>query len=271
MCGIAGFSIAEEATFDPVPLARHLLTAIETRGRHAAGAGWTDGEGVWWDKAAMTGSQYATRRLSMSPLTTTAVLHTRFATSGSPKDNRNNHPHVLPGIVGVHNGVLRNWRRLFGDLGVEPESQCDSEAIFALLAYSGLTPTEALSFVEGDASVAWIDTDTPDRLHLARLEGRPLAVASTPRGSLVFASTKQLLVGAMQRASVQIKRVWDVPEWTHLVVDKGSIIDVERFQPELVEAEDLLGWSDDDRWDDAVWNDRDPRDYVPAALRLGVK
>lgn len=253
MCGIAGLSKTDtDRTLDTVNLSRCLLRAIEARGRHAAGAAWTEEGDVWWDKAPVPGSAYA-KRLPMGPLATTAILHTRFATKGDPKDNGNNHPFSLPGITGIHNGCLTNDAVIFNMLGVERTApgKTDSEAIFALLAHRhpSLSRADALGLVEGDAAVAWIETSDPDRLHLARLVGRPLAIGETVRGSLVFASTETLLRLACATAGVRLNEVWDVPTMTYVTAVNGCISTVEEIVPAF--AEPIT----------------DPRDHVPSVLR----
>jgi glucosamine 6-phosphate synthetase-like amidotransferase/phosphosugar isomerase protein len=237
MCGIAGMSLSprDQGQVNVPRLASAMLRAIEARGRHATGVAYNDNEGsVWYDKAPMPGSRYAATRLSVSPLSTNVVLHTRYATGGwaaRPEVNENNHPFALPGVTGIHNGVLRNPEALFSLAGVRPSTGTDSEALFAALAYRSSTRADVLRRVDGDASVAWIETDYPDRLYLARLEGRPLAVARTPRGSTLFASTVGLLVKAAREAGVRLGKVYDVPEWTYLVIDSGRFRRVDRLQP----------------------------------------
>lgn len=229
MCGIAGSSINPCDEIDVVRLSRNLLRAIEVRGRHAAGAAWGDAEGVWYDKAALRGSVYA-KRMPLSPLASTVALHTRWATQGSPSKNENNHPFALPGITGVHNGIILNDADIFDMLDVPRTCETDSEAIFALLAYGNMPVIEALPLLDGDAALAWIETDTPDVLHLAVTEGRPLAIGETEHGSLVFASTMQLLTNACKASAVDLTDAWDVPEWTYLQACEGHIVSLERME-----------------------------------------
>ena len=234
MCGIAGFSIARrDTTTNPTTLMRALFRAIETRGAHASGAAWAEGDQVWFDKAPIPGATYGPM-LSLPRDVNTAILHTRFATQGNPEDNRNNHPFPLPNITGVHNGVVDNDREVFDLLGVERTCQTDSEAIFALLAHGGFDhPTEALELVEGSAAVAWLRSDAAEDLHLARLGGRPLALSQTAEGTLVFASTPELLARACREAKVRTVRKLDysAPEGTYLRVHRGIIHDVVQFTP----------------------------------------
>lgn len=232
MCGLAGFSLATKTKVDAHRLTANLALGIERRGPHATGIAWPEDGTVWYDKAPITARRYV-RNMPITPTAKTAIIHTRYATGGDPKVNVNNHPHSLPGITGIHNGVLRPGfdREVYDMLGVTPDSQCDSEAIFALLAYSGLDRLDALSLVEGDATVAWLETDAPDVLHLARLSGRPLTAAQTVTGSFLFSSTDATMRDGIRATPARIVWQEEVPEFTYMRVRAGVITDVERFRP----------------------------------------
>lgn len=65
---------------------------------------------------------------------TRALLgHTRAATTGTPSNNRNNHPHICGRVIGIHNGMIRNWRELIKEFELPMQGKCDSEVIFALI------------------------------------------------------------------------------------------------------------------------------------------
>src|SRR6188508_1732886 len=54
--------------------------------------------------------------------------HTRAPTgSAPPSNNLNNHPHRVGNIIGVHNGHISNFRKLWKDelAGAKPSSECD--------------------------------------------------------------------------------------------------------------------------------------------------
>lgn len=235
MCGIAGFNLSPAERLDSLKLARALVAEIESRGYDATGAAWVEDDGVFYDKAPERATIYA-RHMPLHPLTTNAILHTRWATQGDPAVNANNHPFALPGIIGVHNGVIYNDADVFevlGSLNPKVKRTCatDSEAIFALLAYSGLKPTDALTLLDGDAAIAWLDTDEPDVLHLATTEGRPLWVGDTEHGSLVFASTEWALRQACRRADVKLFATYKVPSWTYMTYRNGAMVSMVRFEP----------------------------------------
>jgi hypothetical protein len=135
--------------------------------------------------------------------TNTMLIHTRAATTGDPSDNDNNHPIVVsprdqaPGLVGIHNGMLWNDTQLWRthrDLADERVGEVDSQLIFQIMSRQG---REALSQIEGDASIAWLDMARPDELNVARMGGRPLFGVTTEGGSFFFASTAEALTEAL--------------------------------------------------------------------------
>lgn len=232
MCGIAGFSLAPRTRVDALDIARSLTLAIERRGPHATGAAWSEDDHVWFHKQPVTARRYV-RNMPVAPTARTAILHTRFATGGveaDPSDNENNHPFSLPGVTGIHNGVVRNHEAIFEMLDADPISGTDSEAIFALLAdHDWEHPTDALALVDGDAAVAWLEPDRPDTLHLARLEGRPLHIAQTVTGATFFSSTAATLDAGLRGTRAKVTWRQDVPEWTYLRVHAGRIDEATRF------------------------------------------
>lgn len=241
MCGIAGFSLNPKERLDARALATALLTEIKVRGRDATGAAWTDRDAkkVRVSKAPVPADAFtATRLMRMDPGTLTAVLHTRYATKGSPKNNGNNHPIMCKPIVGVHNGMIRNDDDLFTVIQRERQAQVDSEAAFALLAESEDDPVYTLGDLEGTVALAWLDTRNADRLHLARVEGSPLAVAQTKKGSLVFASTPGLLRAALNRVSLTSTWMDSVDEYTYLNAQFGRL---NEYLPVFAPADTLTG------------------------------
>lgn len=232
MCGIAGFSLTTtNRRTNPQALATALLHAIEDRGPHATGAAWTEAGSVWWDKSPLRATLF-TPMLALAPDTRTAILHTRYATHGNPEDNRNNHPHAVPGITGVHNGVLTNHLDLMDLVDYTPTSETDSEAIFAVLADPSFGhPTEALELVEGSAAVAWLPSKGGDNLHLARLRGRPLAVGTLVDGGIVFASTSEALRRACSAAKASVGQVATLGEGSYARFRFGVPREVRPFNP----------------------------------------
>lgn len=277
MCGIAGFSLSRrDASIDHSLLTSSLLHGIESRGRHATGVAWTTAD---WSKGrlhkdAVTASVYTKMYPRIvSQEAATAVLHTRYATQGSPDDNRNNHPIYTGDVVGVHNGTLTNDDELFDIMAGEKIrlGQVDSEAAFAWIDVNyGENPTTYLPDIHGRAALAWLDRrDGGDVLHLSRVNTSPLAVGQTARGSMIFASTMLILVRAARNAGVKLEWMYDVPEGTYLRVRGGRILDHEQFptqEPIYASGMAFSDQQDSDWWegDQLVWDGDEIVGTLPA-------
>jgi glucosamine 6-phosphate synthetase-like amidotransferase/phosphosugar isomerase protein len=213
---------------------------------------------LYYAKEALPADDFIKRNISFIPKhTRTALLHTRYATKGSPENPDNNHPIIVPSIIGVHNGHISNDDEVFAELGVERIAEVDSEAIFQLLANS-MDPVEVLPTLEGRAAIAWYELNDPSTMHLARLSGSPLWVGHTPNGSLVFASTRGLLTTAAANAKVHLQTIWEVPEFMYLKVVKGQIVERRPIQDpnEIFEDEE-----ESEIWEYAQPAYKDPRNF----------
>jgi len=231
MCGIAGFSISDKdhRVIGTRKLSKMLLREIQARGTDATGAVWSengeDGVELYYAKDGVDADTFIKLNIDLIPqFTRTALLHTRYATQGSPDDNSNNHPILVPSIIGIHNGHIANDDAIIEGLGVERIGEVDSEAIFQLIANSK-EPLKALLKLRGRAAIAWYEVDDPSTLHLARLTGSPMWVGHTHNGSLVFASTRDLLVEATLEAGVKLQTIWEVPEMLYMKIVKGKIVE----------------------------------------------
>ena len=201
MCSIAGVSFSPTSTIDRRKLTAALLSAGQVRGRDASGYAWVDGEEDGVYKKDLPGSQLSTSRLPQSA--GAIIIHTRAATTGSPKDNRNNHPIESPSgnIRLVHNGIIWNHqdvRRVLTSGASLPE--VDTAVLPAVIEELGLDGTDLL---EGYAAAAWFDRETGGVIHLARFEDGPVAVAELEDGSIVFASTADILASALERMNLR--------------------------------------------------------------------
>jgi predicted glutamine amidotransferase len=220
MCGIAGFSLANNSKINARKLSRELFRQIESRGSQASGFAWQKGtkeSGIY--KKDVAGSQIRLKGLPKNA--DSVILHTRLATHGTIRDMANNHPVISPNkeIALVHNGVIYNHnivrKHVTGEL---PE--VDTSVIPAALEQQGL---QGLEMIEGDAAIAWLDQGTRGVLHLARLEHSPMAIAHVKDGSLVFASTEALLEKALQKAKIEIDWIMTIQEHTKISVVKGVV------------------------------------------------
>jgi glucosamine 6-phosphate synthetase-like amidotransferase/phosphosugar isomerase protein len=229
MCGICGASLAARDAAEVQSLARDLLLGIEERGRHATGLAWESDGDVWIDKAAISATTFTARMPNMG--TTRAFLgHTRWASQGSPSNPLNNHPIDADGVVGIHNGVLSNDDDIFGLLGPNlRRGEVDSEAIFALLRHGELPVEEALPLLHGSAAIAWLDTVSPNVVHLARVSSSPVTVGITRAGSVLFSSTISCLK-RVQRLVGDFESIYALEEGTYLALYEGEIVDIRTFE-----------------------------------------
>jgi len=235
MCGIAGFCIHKDEKVNAKKLSLALLAEIEARGEDATGAAWvqtnkeTKKASIVVSKAPVAARDFDQYLADMPTGVKRAVLHTRWATQGSPGNNLNNHPIVSGRVVGVHNGHLSNDRQVFDYFRADRRGEVDSEAAFALLDRTVYRPTEVLQSLKGRAALAWLDARDKRDLHLARVDGSPLAVGATHAGSLVFASTMPLLVSAMERVNISLSWVEDIEPMTYMRVRNGEIVELENI------------------------------------------
>lgn len=134
--------------------------------------------------------------------TVSLVGHTRMATQGLSEDNRNNHPFLCGNILGVHNGVITNWRKVAKTFDLKLKGNCDSEVIFALIQQfmekRQANLQEAISAtsrqLDGGMACAVMDITNLESLTLFR-RGRPLRLrfnSSSPE-TILFSSEDKIL------------------------------------------------------------------------------
>lgn len=126
------------------------------------------------------------------------LLHTRAATQGSPRLNKNNHPLCSGKSAVIHNGVLHNDDVLFRELKLERTADTDSDIIRAIIDKEGLTAAamDTLHRLGGSAAGAALHPNYPQRMILFR-SGSPMQLASN-EDFFVFASEKNTIHRAMR-------------------------------------------------------------------------
>jgi glucosamine 6-phosphate synthetase-like amidotransferase/phosphosugar isomerase protein len=247
MCGICAISRAPKTSIpNGREFAVNAVRAIESRGKHATGFGWAEGDdpNVWYDKRQGPATKVAHHLQLPKKGIHTLMGHTRHFTLGSPSVYENNHPVVSGSIVAVHNGRVSNHNDLVRLSGVERIGLVDSFAIPALLSadLSADHPTELLELVEGCAAIAWMDANDAGVLHLARLSERPMFVGWTKRDDLVMSSTKSTLELTGRLNKVHIRKITEIKEGTYLRVEAGAITERRKFKvnrPAIVTPEDV--------------------------------
>lgn len=152
-----------------------------------------DGEDVIWEKfEGRSDNAKVVKTIEIPDNIHWLVLHVRFATTGSPEFPENNHPIRHGSIVGVHNGVVKNYKDVLKDTGrwtdeEGTESEVDSEAIFAAIEkYGHRAGLRKLNF-DGVAVYCSLERSTWT-LHFGRSKNRPMVFTSTTNGAKLFAS-----------------------------------------------------------------------------------
>lgn len=180
MCGIVGYSGAQEAT----PIILDGLKKLEYRGYDSAGICTLEN-----GRAAIRRSQgklvNLEKRLREEPLSgVIGIGHTRWATHGRPSET-NAHPHKGGPFVVVHNGIIENYLALKDMLtgtGHTFKSETDTEVISHLLEESYKTAADfeqavriTLAQLRGAYAVCILCEHEPGTLIAAKL-GSPMVV-----------------------------------------------------------------------------------------------
>jgi len=180
MCGIVGI-LGNKPVADSIVEA---LRRLEYRGYDSSGVATLVNGGIERRRAVGKLKNLADL-LVREPLSgTSGIGHTRWATHGGVTET-NAHPHIVDGVVVVHNGIIENFRALKDELaaeGVVFTTQTDTEVVAQLLASAlkhGLAPREAvrqvLARLEGAFALAILFKGEDDLMIGAR-NGPPLAV-----------------------------------------------------------------------------------------------
>jgi glucosamine 6-phosphate synthetase-like amidotransferase/phosphosugar isomerase protein len=188
MCGIMGFVKTGETNQKTGEVITKVLRQLQSRGTHATGVSFfkrEKGNGIsLYAKAPMDAEEFTRTDTYLDLLGgdySMMLGHTRFATSGSPQINDNNHPHVSDDgrYALVHNGIIS---RVTGDLKKRCRTECDSEALLRLIERDGIEDgfSRMCRVKTMDYAVMITDGQT-DRMYLTRNEARPLCFSESDR------------------------------------------------------------------------------------------
>jgi hypothetical protein len=207
MCGIVGIVSAYSSGlgYDEGKAFTDMLFVDTLRGFDSTGVFGVSNKGnVGILKAALSGPDFIQTTEYTSFMTDAVsrgkmlVGHNRSATRGSVSD-KNAHPFwVDDKIVLVQNGT---WN---GDHSHVKNTEVDSEAIAHLLSDNEDIET-ALQQVDAAYALVWYNVETKT-LHGIRNTQRPLAIAYTTAGSIMFASEISTILFAASRQSIKLQK-----------------------------------------------------------------
>lgn len=166
--------------------------------------------------------------------TVSLVGHTRQATQGAPEDNRNNHPFKCGTVLGVHNGIIHNWREVRNKFNLNLKGSCDSEVIFSLIDLfmreDQMPVTKAITemskHVKGSMACAVANTSRTKELILFR-RSAPISLSlldSVSSPTLLFASEQRFIensVGEEKNSTLKINQLKNIemPNNTGVVIN----------------------------------------------------
>lgn len=195
MCGLAG--VIGDLSQGHKDAFRDLLDVAQVRGRHSTGVIAVTQQNAYRyaKEVGPPAFLYDTRRYgeATNGLLSALIGHCRHKTVGDIS-RATAHPFDFPekGIIGVHNGTLRNYYRL-------PEhhhSKVDSEILFEHLANNGAEAT--FSNLEGAFACVWWDNNT-NTINFIRNKERPLWFAWSKDLKAMFWASELWMLHAAER------------------------------------------------------------------------
>lgn len=235
MCGIAGASFDPDFRIDAAikDIAAHMLMDIEHRGTHATGIAWyRPDQKVRFRKDPIRARKFVKSILPNLDVGPTFIAHTRFATQGSPRERRNNHPFLCHRIVGIHNGVIHNDEALTARFKLRRTSETDSEVIFRLLERFGPESHSTLEEIGGSFAIAYLVADE-GALYIARGSGsmETLYFITSPDGFL-FCSCQDTVWVLAELLGMRSPQIWEAKPGYWAKVVKGQLREERSFTPQ---------------------------------------
>ncbi len=236
MCGIFGYARLKEhevMSREDVSYAVQILTLEnEVRGRDSTGLAVINKDGrphvirKVKDAEAFLETNFVKGWLSqmINRETRQVFGHTRFATTG--KVNLNNaQPFIFGDILGTHNGVINNYKKLFKKNKLKPRTTCDSEVIFALLskAYTLKDKAKMLDKLRGYYSIAFHDLRTPEKIYFAR-GNNVLSLYKSIDNQFIFWSSQDYPIGdIVDLLNIEVEEIKLSDGELIAIDDKGNI------------------------------------------------
>lgn len=223
ICGIAGYIVTQPERVHGnalQSLAKNLMLGIEERGKDAAGYAYVSKKDKYVHLAKLPvkasdflGLEDNLLSRPVKNMPRAMILHTRFATQGSPKNNQNNHPvySKQSGLCLVHNGWLANDEHLVEHFALAKDAEVDTETYLRLIEKFYLESGDNQVGVErgiqqatheswGSLACAMVQAGRFGVLWLWRETG-PVVLAQVDWG-WIFASTATAIMNAVYKSNV---------------------------------------------------------------------
>lgn len=213
MCGLVGAmgptTLKHENAF------KTLLILDSVRGIDSTGVAVVDGAGnvklaktvgnpfELFDRVSFTDA--------MRGLNKVFIGHNRYATQGKV-NKANAHPFEFDGLVGAHNGTLKN-KHILKD---HNSFAVDSENLYYHIDEEGLK--SAIDNLSGAWALTWYNKDN-DTMNFLRNEERPLFLTKTVDDVVFWASEKWMLEVALARHDIKHSEIESLPVNMHHVFD----------------------------------------------------
>lgn len=210
MCGLVG--LAGKLEFRSNDIFRDMLDVCQLRGRDSTGVIRVNKQ-LQYDYVKRVGTptmlvdsrEYETK--VEKTVNSILIGHCRAKTVGDVSV-KNAHPFDFPehGIIGVHNGTLRNHSTLEG----HTHNKVDSEILYNHIAVHGAL--DALGRVEGAYACVWWDNNEKT-LNFARNSERTLFLTSNKTLDIMFWASEPWMFGAVERKIPLIETTKTTPRF----------------------------------------------------------
>lgn len=213
MCGICGVH-----RFGEAPISRDVIDILlvnnQNRGLEATGVALQQADGsVQVCKDDLSAFQFVGGKTykdfmddNLKEDTVTVLGHTRKATKGNPRDQKNNHPMFNGETAVIHNGVIHNDDSMFKEWNLARKAETDSDIFRAILDKEGFTrkAIAMMGKLAGSAAIAAISPKHPGKMLLGR-SGNPIEVVATAN-HFIFSSER----GPIYKAIRPFARVYGI-------------------------------------------------------------
>lgn len=210
MCGIHGVITGKTREPKAEEFCSQGFITGSLRGTDSSGMASirTDVNDVSWQKLPISGAFFVgdnlMQRLCKDAMgvNTVTICHTRSATSG-PVGINQAHPFYISNtegreMIGVHNGSLNGWTTKLNAKDFKVDSEWALNHIFDY----GL---EAFDDFTGAFVFAWWDSGDSTTFNVALNDSRPLYVAFTKDGNMLYASEAGMLYWLAERNSIKLE------------------------------------------------------------------